>query len=262
MTRATSRPLRRRVTVVAAAVPLLLALSAAHAHAAGQLVEVSGDFVPDGADVTVTLDYVVAAEEEAVETIPLSALHFGGASVTAVEASTSDGEQIQVATDEGTGKTTAELTPPAPIQPGEELRFTVSYQAAGVVTTRDDETDVVEIPVLAVTWAPAETRSGVFTATLTLPPGGHFAEGFPSVPASIDDSGTAEVVSYDMIVMPALLRAVATAGPAPFFTFQRTLEVIAVLIVLGATAALYYGTVVRPRRQRDDDEPAPDRVPA
>lgn len=250
MTRHMRVTLPRRLSAIAAIVPATVVLHASTALAAGQLVEVAGEFSPGESDADITLDYVVTAAEDAVDTIALTALHFGGATLDGLEAVTSDGTAMTVSADVGTDKTTVELTPPAPIEPGEELQFTVSYQAVQAVSAHGSDADLIEIPVLAVTWAPAESRSGVFTGRLTLPAGYHFAEGFPSVPESVDQVGSSEVVTYDMIVMPAVIRAVATASPPPFFTFQHTLEIVALSTVLAAVAALYYGTVLRPRRER------------
>jgi hypothetical protein len=252
---------RRLLAAMACAVLSVLLLAPA-AYASGRLVEVDGDFVPEGTSASVTLTYTVTAVDEAVDVIPATALAFGGATIASVDAVTADGEPLEIHAEEGARRTTFELVPPAPIGPGEELTFTLSYEAADAVTARDDETDVIEVPVLAVTWEPEQARPGVFTATLTLPEGDRYAEGFPSVPSAIEQVGGNEVVSYDMIVMPALMRAVATTGSPPFFTYQRTLELLAVVIILGGAVALYYATVVRPRRQRDTPEPVTDRVPA
>lgn len=244
MTTTSGRTLRRRLPVLAAAVAAVIVLHATNA-AAGQLVEVTGEFAPDGADAAVTLEYVVTAGDAPVETIPVTGLHFGGATLAAIEATTADGQPMEVEVEEGARSTTAELVPPAPIQPGEELRFTLSYEAAQAVSARDDQTDVMEIPVLAVPWAPVESRSGVFTAELTLPEGYHFSEGFPSVPESVEEAGGTEVVSYDMIVMPALVRAVATSGSAPFLSYQRVLEIVAVVVIIASAVFLYVVTVSR-----------------
>lgn len=244
MTRTSGGTLRRRLPVLAAVVPAVIVLHATSA-AAGQLVEVTGDFASDGSDAAVTLEYVVTAGDAPVETIPVTGLHFGDATLGAIEAATADGQPMQVETDQGSRSTSAELVPPAPIQQGEELHFTLSYEAAQAVRARDDETDVIEIPVLAVPWAPVESRSGVFTARLTLPEGYHFSEGFPSVPESVEEAGGTEVVSYDMIVMPALVRAVAISGPAPFLSYQRVLEIVALVVIVASAIALYFATVSR-----------------
>ncbi len=244
MTRRTGRTLRRRLQVLAVAVPATVVLHATTA-AAGQLVEVTGDFSTDGADAAVTLEYVVTAGEAAVETIPVTGLHFGNAGLGRIEATTADGEPMEVEIEEAASSTTAELIPPAPVQPGEELRFTLSYEAVQAVSALDDDTNVIEIPVLAVPWAPAESRSGVFTARLMLPQGYHFSEGFPSVPESVEQAGGADVVTYDVLVMPALVRAVATPGPAPFFSYQRVLEIVAVVVAVASAVLLYLMTVSR-----------------
>lgn len=257
----TRSTLTRRMLVGSAGAMLALVLAAPAAFAEGNLVTADGDFVPDGADADVTLTYTVTATEEAVDAIPVTGLAFGDATISDVTAETADGQPMDVQLEEGARSTTIELIPPEPIQPDEELVFTLSYRTIAAVTARDDETDVIEIPVLAVTWAPQEASPGTFTGRLVLPEGERYSEGFPSVPSSIDTEGDNEVVNYDMIVMPSLMRAVATVGSPPFFSYQRTLEIGAIALTLVGAAGLYFVLVVQPRR-RPADGPVEDRGPA
>lgn len=226
------RKWRMAAGVLGLAVALLVpgvALAAPSVHGGQADIEV------DPGGTRVRLQYVVQNDDPAVTAVRLSLLRAHDTSVRDLVIS-AGGEPLTVEMSERGPAMTVQVPLPAAAAGGESFEFTAEYVVDGAVSGSGDMQEVV-VPILAPTWTPV-AQNDLFQATVRLPSGVTFVEGFPVAPASVEESGGASVVQYRNPVVPAMIRAVVSQGPAPFFTFQRGMDLLVVLVlVVGAYAA-------------------------
>lgn len=239
-----------------AAVGLALALAApvvaaAPAAAAPALVTAEADVaVDEQGTAQAEIHYVVdgGAEGEApAETLSFSALEFQDAAVEDIEVSTADGQELDVAVETVELETIATVTLDEPLAPGSQAELDVTYSVPGAGVA-DGDRMTVRAPVLALDLPAATTRAGVFTASLTLPSGHSYVEGFPANPERVTEDADGTQIHYDVPTMTSLLRTVSTTGDAPFFTLEQTVNLVLAVTLLAGGVALYF-SFTRGRRR-------------
>ncbi len=122
----------------------------------------------------------------------------------------------------------------------ERLRLRLTYEVLPLPSAPRDPA-VVALPMFVPTWPSREALPRTFTATVALPAGTVAYTGFPSdfkLVRSIDRTSDANVYSFSLPVMPALLRLGTAHGSAPLLTLERgvdlaTLSLLGILGVLG-----------------------------
>ena len=214
---------------------IVMAAGTVSAQPGNSLSTAEMDAVVDDDIIEVTLSYSVNAQA-GTEEIPIQVLTIDGAVVSNVEVA-SDDVQLNVVLEEAPYKLSGFLELAEPLESDRELNFDISYLAEQGITENGEKISVV-VPVIAVKWAPPSALPGVFTTELTLPEGVRYMESFPSVPKEVSYNGPTQV-TYDMQVMPSLVKFVGTTGDVPFFTYDRVVDLIIVLILLTGAYVAY-----------------------
>jgi hypothetical protein len=173
--------------------------------------------------------------------VSFSALAFEEAEVRDVEV-TAGGTPLETAQEIRALKTTVTATLPAPLAPGESLDLVVRYAVPEAAVVEGEDLDAA-VPMLALDNPPEATARGVFAATVTLPPEYAYIRGFPSTPSGVDGNE----IRYEVPAATSVLRAEATTGTVPFFTLERVVELLLLLVII-ASAVVCLAYFARQRR--------------
>ncbi|MGE5483722.1 MAG: hypothetical protein ACM3X4_01750 [Ignavibacteriales bacterium] len=226
----------KRLIVVALIAMLSVTIAAGVAWAAppGALAKAEMTATVKEKAAEVSIKYTLKALDK-FDTVPLQALAVAGTRIRDVKATTADGKDIALSLKDEPLKLSGSAKLPAAVEKGGDVTFVVKYVVDNSVTG-SAERSVNFVPVLAVMWPPAAAAPGVFTGELVLPQGTKYIQGFPSVPKIIDTSGPTKI-SYDLQVLPSMLKAISTTGAMPLLDFDARIDlIIGVVVVAGAYA--------------------------
>lgn len=216
---------------------LVVALVATASEAWGQEHLVSAkarvDF-SNGDPAQVTITYVVRPAP-GTDAVPLAGLLFGGVELRSVRVRVAGSTAPIVLDRTDAGRVTGSIPLLGSALGEMAISLVVSYEVMGASSEAEGVLDA-RVPILAVTWPPAEALPGTFTAEVLLPGG---LTVFESFPADLREAGEAgDVVRYvtELPVLPSLLSIRAAEGGRLLTT--TTLMDVAVLILLGSVALM------------------------
>lgn len=254
----TARLLRRASAVLALTTVTTLAAIPSMADPTVENGTAQVDVDQEG-NAQVDASYLIAASPDApAETLSLSGLAFGSASIEDVDISTADGQRLEPAIETVDLKTTATVDLPALLEPGSELELRVKYTVSGAAEFDGDRIEV-HTPVLTPDVLTSSTTPGLFTAAVSLPPGYEYIEGFPANPERVDSTGDGATVHYEVPSATALLRVVGTSGSGPLLTLEGGVNLMLVIVLLLGSGVLYL-SFTRGRKRAAElaaDTPAP-----
>lgn len=201
--------------------------------AAPRVAEVDATVDATQDPIAVRVQYAVTIDDASIRAMPLVALRAEGAQLRDVSFTATDGQPLEATVRESNVATDVSVALPANAQVGQRIEMVGTYAVGRV----GQPTHLV-VPILAPKWAPQTSAPRNFEATVSLPAGMTFVEGFPSTPA-VGSAGNATTLTYTMSAVPSVIRADMTQGAAPFLTLQRALDLLAVLALIGAVIATY-----------------------
>ncbi len=203
------------------------------ASAGGQVVrvEVSADARETGAAL-VSMNYRVELDP-GTSAVPFTLLLFAPANVEEISAQV-EGEVLPVRlTGTGAPRLEGEIELPAGVPYAREVSLDVGYRVTDAV--REDGAGVrVALPMLAVDWAPAEARPGMFQAEVTLPEGMVAREIFPVTPTG---GGTPGVARASLQVLPAVVQVRARPEGSLGLSLPGVLELLVLIVVIACGMA-------------------------
>jgi len=194
-------------------------------------VEVSADARETGAAL-VSMNYRLELDPE-TSAVPFTLLLFAPAHVGEISAQV-EGDVLPVRL-AGTGapRLEGEIELPAGVTSTGEVSLDVAYRVTDAV--RGDGAGVrVGLPMLAVDWAPAEARPGMFQAEVTLPEGMVAREIFPVTPSGGTTPGVAHA---SLQVLPAVVQVRARPEGSLGLSLPGVLELLVLVVVIACGMA-------------------------
>ena len=192
---------------------------------------------PDKGDyVDVRVRYRLRADS-VTHAIPLRVLSFFGAEPTDIRAAVG-GRQIEVRLDHSRAPLlTGTISLPQALGTGEEIDLELRYRVRGAVRGGSDDWDAA-VPVLLVEGRPGGSSEDFFTAVARLPPDRVVVESFPTVPRRMEETDAGRHYSLTLQVVPAMVRWRGGVGEPPLFSFERTVDILilGLLLVLSLIA--------------------------
>lgn len=160
--------------------------------------------------------------------IPFTLLLFAPAHVEEISARV-DGEVVPVRlTQAGAPRLEGEIELSAALASSGEVSLEVAYPITDAV--REEGAGVrVALPMLAVDWAPAEARPGMFQAEVTLPEGMVAREIFPVTPTGGSTPGVARA---SLQVLPAVVQVRARPEGSLGLSLPGVLELLVLIVVI------------------------------
>ncbi|MDE0073362.1 MAG: hypothetical protein OXU32_05185 [Gammaproteobacteria bacterium] len=216
---------------------LLVAGAVSAGPAAGQeggqviRVAVSADARETGAAL-VSMNYRLELDP-GTSALPFTLLLFAPAHVEEISAQV-EGEVVPVRlTGTGAPRLEGEIELPNALASAGQVSLDVAYRVTDAV--REDGAGVrVALPMLAVDWAPAEARPGMFQAEVTLPEGMVAREIFPVTPGG----GTAPgVARASLQVLPAVVQVRARPEGSLGLSLPGVLELLVLVVVIACGMA-------------------------
>ena len=201
--------------------------------AAGEVirVDVSADARETGAAV-VSMSYRLQVVPE-TRVVPFTLLLFAPAHVEEISAQV-DGEVLQVRMPgAGAPRLEGEIELPAALGALGELSLDLGYRVEGAVREEGAGVRIV-LPMLAVDWAPAEARPGVFQAEVALPGGMEAREIFPVTPTGGSTPGMARA---SLQVLPAVVQVRARPEGSVGLSLPGVLELLVLIVVIACGMA-------------------------
>ena len=196
--------------------------------AAGQVirVDVSADARETGA-ADVSMSYRLEVEP-GIRVVPFTLLLFAPASVAEVSAQVG-GEALAVRMPGAGGpRLEGEIELPAALGASGQVSLDVGYRVEGAV--REDGGGVrIVLPMLAVDWAPAEARPGMFQAEVTLPEGMEAREIFP---VTVSGGATPGMARASLQVLPAVVQVRARPEGNLGLSLPGVLELLVLIAVI------------------------------
>lgn len=203
------------------------------AGAGGQVirVEVSADARETGA-ASVSMNYRLELDP-GTDAVPFTLLLFAPANVDEISAQI-DGEDLPVRmADVATPRLEGEIELPAALASSGLMSLDVAYRVTDAV--REDGAGVrVGLPMLAVDWAPAEARPGMFQADVVLPEGMVAREVFPVTPSGGRTPGVARA---SLQVVPAVVQVRARPEGSLGLSLPGVLELLVLIVVIACGMA-------------------------
>ena len=169
--------------------------------------------------------------------VPFTVLLFAPATVGEITAR-SGGEALAVRmTEAGAPRLEGEIELPAELAGSGRLSLELGYRVGDAVREEGAGVRVV-LPMLAVDWAPAEARPGMFQAEVTLGEGMEAREIFPVTPSGGTAPGAARA---SLQVLPAVVRVRALPEGSVGLSLPGVLELLVLIVVVACgTAGLRY----------------------
>lgn len=262
----TSRPpvrIHRFAAGTFAAVCMIAVVGTASSASADPVLDTADVQVQVGVDgsATVEMDYSITGgqvEPTGADTLTFSALDFGNTELQDLQITTAQGSALEPQLETLGSKTSVTTALAEPLDAGETADFVVRYVVPGAGIP-DGEAMTAQVPMLTLDNPATTAAPGTFTATVELPSGYAYVEGFPSNTSDITESASGStMLHYSVPAAPALLRSVSTQGNPPLLTTELLMELILLLVIILGIIALYY-SFVRPHRRSDADTipPAP-----
>lgn len=248
----------------AAAVGMLAVVGSASSAAADPVLDTADVQVQVSADgsATVEMTYSIAGGQIAptgADALTFSALDFGDTELQDLQITTVQGSTLEPEMETNGSKTSVTTALPERLEAGETAEFVVRYAVPGAGIP-DGETMTANVPMLTLDDAALTAAPGTFTATVELPSGYSYVEGFPSNTSDITESAAGStILHYEVPAAPALLRSVSTQGDPPLLTTERLMELILLLTIILGVVALYF-SFVRPHRRAAAETSPPDRA--
>ncbi len=206
---------------------------AGEARAGGQVIRVavSADARETGAAL-VSMNYRLEPDPE-TSAVPFTLLLFAPANVEEISAQV-DGASLPVRlTGAGAPRLEGEIELPAALASSGQMSLEVAYRVTDAV--REEGAGVrVGLPMLAVDWAPAEARPGVFQAEVTLPEGMVAREIFPVTPSGGTTPGVARA---SLQVLPAVVQVRARPEGSLGLSLPGVLELLVLVTVIACGMA-------------------------
>ena len=189
-------------------------------------VAVSADARETGAAV-VSMGYRLEVGPD-TRVVPFTLLLFAPAHVEEISAQV-DGEVLPLSmTDFGAPRLEGEIEVPAALASSGQVSLDVGYRVEDAV--QEDGAGVrVVLPMLAVDWAPAEARPGVFQAEVALPGGMEAREIFPVTPTGGSTPGMARA---SLQVLPAVVQVRARPEGSLGLSLPGVLELLVLIVVI------------------------------
>lgn len=189
-------------------------------------VAVSADARETGAAV-VSMGYRLEVGPD-TRVVPFTLLLFAPAHVEEISAQV-DGEVLPLSmTDAGAPRLEGEIEVPAALASSGQVSLDVGYRVEDAV--QEDGAGVrVVLPMLAVDWAPAEARPGVFQAEVALPGGMEAREIFPVTPTGGSTPGMARA---SLQVVPAVVQVRARPEGSLGLSLPGVLELLVLIVVI------------------------------
>ena len=215
---------------------------AAGAEAGGQVVGVvvSADAREPGAAL-VSMNYQLEMGPE-TDAVPFAILLFAPATVGEITARAGERALAVRLPDTGAPRLEGEIELPAELARPGRMSLELDYRVDGAVRAEGAGVRVV-LPMLAVDWAPAEARPGMFRAEVTLPDGMEAREIFPVTPSG---AGVPGVASASLQVLPAVVRVRALPEGSVGLSLPGVLELLVLVVVVACgMAGLRYVRRVR-----------------
>ena len=165
--------------------------------------------------------------------VPFTLLLFAPANVEEISAQV-DGEVLPVRlTGARAPRLEGEIELPAALASSGQVSLDVAYRVTDAV--REEGAGVrVGLPMLAVDWAPAEARPGVFQAEVTLPEGMVAREIFPVTPSGGTTPGVARA---SLQVLPAVVQVRARPEGSLGLSLPGILELLVLITVIACGMA-------------------------
>ena len=165
--------------------------------------------------------------------VPFTLLLFAPAHVEEISAEV-DGEILPLRmTGSGAPRLEGEIGLPAALASSGQVSLDVAYRVTDAV--REEGAGVrVGLPMLAVDWAPAEARPGVFQAEVTLPEGMVAREIFPVTPSGGTTPGVARA---SLQVLPAVVQVRARPEGSLGLSLPGILELLVLITVIACGMA-------------------------
>ena len=196
--------------------------------AGGQVigVAVSADARRSGAAL-VSMSYRLEVEAE-TDAVPFTLLLFAPAHVEEISAQV-DGAVLPLRmTDAEVPRLVGEIDLPAGVASSGRVALDVGYRVTDAVLEEGAGVRVA-LPMLAVDWAPAEARPGVFQADVTLPEGMVAREVFPVTPTGGSVPGVART---SLQVVPAVVQVRARPEGSLGLSLPGVLELLVLVAVI------------------------------
>ena len=165
--------------------------------------------------------------------VPFTLLLFAPANVEEISAQV-DGESLPVRlTGARAPRLEGEIELPSALASSGQVSLDVAYRVTDAV--REEGAGVrVGLPMLAVDWAPAEARPGVFQAEVTLPEGMVAREIFPVTPSGGTTPGVARA---SLQVLPAVVQVRARPEGSLGLSLPGILELLVLITVIACGMA-------------------------
>ena len=203
------------------------------AREGGQVVRVAMTAdarAPGAALVAMNYELEVAAGTGAV---PFTLLLFAPATVGEITAQVG-GEALALRmTDAAAPRLEGEIELPAALRSTEQLSLELGYRVGDAVREEGEGVQVV-LPMLAVDWAPAEARPGMFQAEVLLPEGMEARDIFPVTPSG---GATPGVARADLQVLPAVVQVRALPKGSVGLSLPGVLELLVLIVVIACGMA-------------------------
>lgn len=218
-------------------VAALLVVGVSAGPAAGQeggrvvRVAVSADASETGV-ASVSMNYRLQVDPE-TRVVPFTLLLFAPATVEEVSAQV-EGEALAVRLAIATPpRLEGEIELPAGDAGSGQVSLEVRYRVEDAVAQQGDGVHIV-LPMLAVDWAPAEARPGVFQAEVALPEGMEAREIFPVTPSGGTTPGVARA---GLQVLPAVVQVRARPAGSFGLSLPGVLELLVLVAVIACGMA-------------------------
>ena len=232
--------LRGRVAVSVLAAAALCAGPAAaqeagEAGAGGRVIEVTmsvyareiGLPFAESGMAFVSMNYRLEVDPE-TNAVPFTLLLFAPAHVEEISAQVNEEVLPVRLTNAGAPRLEGEIELPAALASSGQVSLDVLYIVTDAV--REEGAGVrVTLPMLAVDWAPAEARPGVFRAEVTLPEGMVAREIFPATPSGGTTPGVARA---SLQVVPAVVQVRARPEGSLGLSLPGVLELLVLVAVI------------------------------
>ena len=198
------------------------------AREGGQVVRVAMTAdarAPGAALVSMNYELEVAAGTGAV---PFTLLLFAPATVGEITAQAGEEALALRMTDAAAPRLEGEIELPAALRSTGQLSLELGYRVGDAVREEGAGVRVV-LPMLAVDWAPAEARPGMFQAEVMLPEGMEAREIFPVTPSG---GATPGVARADLQVLPAVVQVRALPEGSVGLSLPGVLELLVLIAVV------------------------------
>ncbi len=223
---------KKKITFILLVLTALVLLLFNSALAAGNIIDLTAniDSNLDQAVTEVELNYNLKMEAD-TEAIPLTGLAFADTRIKDMKASIA-GLDLPVKLDQSNPPGfSGSITLPADEVFSDEVNLILTYQVENSLTS-ENNSFVMEAPLLVVKWKPNRSAPGVFTAYIDVPGEVAVEELFPSTTRTVEVKNNVTSISMGLQTVPSLVRLSGRVGESVFLTYGRKVDLIVILILL------------------------------